>query len=177
MGTRARSRRPSAISRRGERSRSARYTFSSVLRFMCGHSLQAHDSFIGGAAMSVLSGAPFFIWCKIPGSVATMNVCLSEPTTYFSRLVVEPMNDASFSTASSHSGCATISAPGFRSISPTSFRSLKVSWTRQLPGQWIIARPVTFSRYRPRLRSGAKRIVRSSGMARTIFSAFDDVQM
>ena len=47
----------------------------------------------------------------------------------------------------------------------------------QLPCQWIIARPVTRSRYLPRLRSGANRIVRSSGMERTIFSAFDDVQM
>lgn len=144
---------------------------------MCGHSLHEHDSFIGGAAIKVLSGAPFFIWCKMPGSVATMNVCFSDATTYFSRLVVDPTNEASRKTASSHSGWATISASGWRSISATSFRSLNVSWTRQLPCQWIIARPVTRSRYLPRLRSGANRIVRSSGMERTIFSAFDDVQM
>ncbi len=139
--------------------------------------MHAHVSLSGGAAMSVLSGAPFFIWCRMPGSVATMNACFGEPTTYFSRLVVEPTNAASRSTASSHSGCATISASGWRSVSAVSFRSLNVSCTMQLPCQWIIGRPVTRSRYRPRLRSGANRIVRSSGIDRTIFSAFDDVQM
>lgn len=113
---------------------------------MCGHSLHEHDSLSGGAASSVLSGAPFCIWCRIPGSVATMNVCFGEAMTCFSRFVVEPTNDARRSTASSHSGCATISASGWRSDSATSFRSLNVSWTMQLPGQWIIARPVTRSR-------------------------------
>lgn len=62
MGTRARSRRPSAISRRGERSRSARYTFSSVLRFMCGHSLQA-QALSGGAGMKVFPAPAVF--CSI----------------------------------------------------------------------------------------------------------------
>jgi hypothetical protein len=77
MGTRARSRSASLISMRGPRSRSARYTFSSELRFMCGHSLQAQFSRRGGAAMNSLSGAPFFIWCKMPGSVATTKLFLS----------------------------------------------------------------------------------------------------
>jgi hypothetical protein len=89
---------------RGSRSRSARYTFSSEFRFMCGHSLHAHFSFIGGAGMSSLSGAPFFIWCRIPGSVATMNVFFSLATTYLSSAVVLPMNAACASTESSHSG-------------------------------------------------------------------------
>ncbi len=78
---------------------------------------------------------------------------------------------------SSHSGCAMSLASGWRSRSATILRRLKVSWTTQLPCQRCIGRPVFSISQRPRLRSGAKRISRPSGTARTIFSALDEVQM
>jgi hypothetical protein len=62
-------------------------------------------------------------------------------------------------------------------LSWISFFSLNVSWTTQLPCHRRILRPVFCMSQRPRFLSGAKRISLSSGTARTIFSAFDDVQM
>jgi len=45
----------------------------------------------GGAGMNVLPGLAFFIWCRIPASVATMNACAGLRFVKFSSAVVEPM--------------------------------------------------------------------------------------
>ena len=47
----------------------------------------------------------------------------------------------------------------------------------QEPSHSSIFRPVLRTRYRPRLRSGAKMTGRSAGICRMIASAFDDVQI
>ena len=63
---------------RGLRSRSATYSFSSVLSAMYGHMLQLQFPSPPGTPMNVLSGAAFSIWWMICGSVATNMVLLGE---------------------------------------------------------------------------------------------------
>ena len=56
--------------------------------------------------------------------------------------VVEPMWSASRRIRSSHSGCASTSAPGCSALSRSSFRSENVTCTEQTPGQSTMSRPV-----------------------------------
>ncbi len=65
IGICARARSSSGISKRGSRSRRARYTFSGVFRRMKGHSLHAQLA-SGGAGIKILLGARLCIWCKMP---------------------------------------------------------------------------------------------------------------
>ena len=77
-GTRARSITSGDNSIRGSRSRSATYSFSSVLSAMYGHILQLQLPSPPGTPMKVLSGAAFSIWWMMCGSVATRIVSAGE---------------------------------------------------------------------------------------------------
>jgi len=99
-----------------------RYTFSSVLSRMKGHSLH-EQPLSGGAGMNVLPGAAFFIWWMIPASVTTMNDCAGLSRAYLRIDEVEPMWSARRSTGVSHSGCASTSASGCSAFSRSSRRS------------------------------------------------------
>src|SRR5690606_555713 len=132
-----------------------RYSFSNVVSFICGHSLQA-ELLSGGAGMKTFCGEAFCIWCMIPGSVATINSLAGDLAVYASNAEVEPIKSALSRIVSSHSGCAINNALGCRSFRPVIFLSENISCTIQVPSQSTISLPVSLAMYLPRFLSGPK---------------------
>src|SRR5450756_2922659 len=70
----------------------------------------------------------------MPSSVATMNDVRGDVTTCLRRPDVDATTAAWRRMASSHSGCAITSAPGWRVMRSMSFFSENVSCTTHVPG-------------------------------------------
>lgn len=82
----------------------AKYTFFKLFNFINSQSLHPQVESDGGAGINILEGEDFCILCKIPASVATINMLASFSIVYFNKAAVLPTKSAKINKGFLHSG-------------------------------------------------------------------------